>query len=47
MNDIIRVRKIKHPELTNYYVSKDGKIFNSKFIEKNKNNNNFVNLEWF
>jgi hypothetical protein len=29
--DIIKVKKIKHPDLTNYYISKDGEIFNSKF----------------
>ena len=28
--EIIRVRKIKHQELNNYFISRDGKIFNSK-----------------
>lgn len=36
MEEIIRVRKIKHSELKNYYVSRNGQIFNSEFIEKNK-----------
>jgi hypothetical protein len=30
MEDKIRVRKIKHQDLTNYLISKDGRIFNSK-----------------
>lgn len=30
MEDKIRVRKIKHQDLTNYLISRDGRIFNSK-----------------
>ena len=34
MEDIIRVRKIKHQDLKNYLISRDGKIFNSRNEEK-------------
>lgn len=30
MEDKIRVRKIKHQDLTNYLISRDGRVFNSK-----------------
>ena len=30
MEGTIRVRKIKHHDLTNYLISRDGRIFNSK-----------------
>jgi len=33
MEDKIRVRKIKHHDLTNYLISRDGRIFNSKYNE--------------
>ena len=33
MENSIRVRKIKHKDLTNYLISKDGRIFNSKGYE--------------
>lgn len=33
MEEIIRVKKIKHQDLTNYYISKDGRIYNNKYIE--------------
>jgi hypothetical protein len=33
MEEIIRVRKIKHQDLTNYYISRDGIIFNNKYYE--------------
>jgi len=32
--EIIKVRTIKHPDLNNYYISRDGKIFNSKNKQK-------------
>ena len=35
MEKIIRAVRIKHPDLNNYYVTKDGRIFNSKKEEKN------------
>jgi hypothetical protein len=30
MEDIIRVRKIKHPDLGNYLISRDGEIYNKQ-----------------
>lgn len=35
MEDVIHVKKIKHQDLSNYLISKDGRIFNSKNNEKN------------
>ena len=34
MEDKIRVRKIKHQDLTNYLITRDGRIFNSKIMKK-------------
>lgn len=36
MEEIISVKKIKHQDLTNHYISKDGGIYNKDFIEVSK-----------
>lgn len=43
--EIIRVRKIKHQDLKNYLISRDGRIFNSKNEEKTTYiKNGYLNL---
>jgi hypothetical protein len=45
MEDKIRVKKIKHQDLSNYLISRDGRIFNSKDDEKKTYmKNGYLNL---
>lgn len=45
MENIIRARKIKHPDLRNYLITRDGRIFNSKEDEKTTYvKNGYLNL---
>ena len=47
MEEVIRVRKIKNEELNDYFVSRDGKIFDSNYVqvkEYNKNGYQTINI---